>query len=70
VPTNRTRRLRVRHEVHPPAWASHLLETGEEPDRASKDSSEFFGWRFLGEHVPGLPAAESQAGQKLLARVR
>jgi hypothetical protein len=70
MPTNRVRRLRVRHEVRPPEWALRLLETGEEPDRGSEDSNTYFGWRFLDEVVVGLPAADSDAGRKLLAKAR
>jgi hypothetical protein len=70
MPTNRQRRLRVRHDIRMPGWARCLIETGEAPDQGSEDSSAFFGWLFLEEPVPGLPEADSAAGKQLLSRAR
>jgi hypothetical protein len=64
VPTNRERRPRYRHEVRVPQWAQALL-SGVPPDRDSEDGQAYFGWRFMGDAVPGLPDADSRAGQQL-----
>jgi hypothetical protein len=67
MPTNRQRRSRIRYDVHPPAWALRLRETGEEPARDSEDGAAYFGWLFCGDVVVGLPDPDTPAGQQLLA---
>jgi hypothetical protein len=68
MPTNRTRRRRPRLETQTPEWAQRLL-AGERPERDSEGDIGFFWWSLGGDDVPGLPAAESAAGRRLLARL-
>ncbi len=64
MPTNRTRRLRQRLDVQMPGWA-RLLLAGEVPKPGGPDEAGFFGWAFMNDAVPGLPAADSREGAKL-----
>jgi hypothetical protein len=52
--------------VHPPDWAQRLVLFGELPERDSEADQAYFGWYFLGEHVPGLPSADTEEGRKLV----
>jgi hypothetical protein len=49
-----------------PEWAELLLRGIRPPDRADG----FLAWLFFGEATPGMPAADSDEGQRLLARAR
>jgi len=68
MPTKRLLRKRHRRDHEVPAWARHLLETGERPPRDTEDSDAFIGWRFFGDSVPGLPDADTPEGRDLIGR--
>jgi hypothetical protein len=64
MPTNRTRRRRPRHDVWMPDWARRLL-AGDVPGPSDPAEAEFFGWAFMADVMPGLPAADSREGRAL-----
>lgn len=64
MPTKRTRRTRRRRDERPD-WARHLLETGEKPPKDTPAHSEFVGWWFFNESVPGLPDTKTAEGTRL-----
>jgi hypothetical protein len=61
VPTKRRKIPPRRIGGAMPEWARRLVETGEEPPRdGGAVESEYFGWLFLGEPIPGLPPHGSE----------
>jgi len=65
MPTKRSYRKRQRKDQEVPAWAKHMLATGERPQRGSGDFDAFAAWKYFGDHVPGLPNADSEEGMRL-----
>ena len=70
MPSKRTLRARGRRPDMP-AWARSLIDEGRQPrQRDASEYDEFLGWKFFNETVPGLPAADSEAGRAILKRAR
>jgi hypothetical protein len=69
MPTKRTLRSRNR-KPDVPLWARELLEHGRIPARGTSGFYGFAGWRFFGEAIPGLPAADSAEGRAIIERTK
>jgi hypothetical protein len=59
------RRIAPRRRVLAPEWVAKLLVTGERPEEGQDGFDAWFGWRFCGEPVAGLPPADSAEGRLL-----
>jgi hypothetical protein len=70
MPTKRTLRTRGRRQ-DVPAWVSALIDERRAPrPQGPADYDQFMGWRYFGESVPGLPAADTEAGRAILQRAK
>jgi hypothetical protein len=70
MPTKRVRRGPRRIGAAVPGWVRRLIEHGEEPPLNTDAETAYVGWYFWNEPVPGLPDADSAAGQAIRDRIR